>query len=156
MNIWIIREKFNETLLDENEDFYSYLNMGDITDADYAYAKRVCKDFEINNLGEYRDLYVQSNILLLANVSMCLEIFETDPARFFTILKMTKVTLYVSTDIRGVRGSIRGGVCHGVNRYVKANNIYMRNYDKNKESSYLKYWNGNNLQMGNVTKVTCK
>ena len=40
--------------------------MEDITDADYAHAKRVCKDFEIKNLGEYHDLYVQGNTLLLA------------------------------------------------------------------------------------------
>ena len=41
-----------ETSLPEKEDFYSHLNMEDITGADYAYAKRVCKDFEIKNLGE--------------------------------------------------------------------------------------------------------
>ena len=43
--------------------------MEDITDADYAHIKRVCKDFAIKNLGEYHDLYVQSNILLLADIS---------------------------------------------------------------------------------------
>ena len=52
-------EKFNETSLPEKEDFYSHLNMEDITDVDYALAKRVCKDFEIKDLGEYHDLYVQ-------------------------------------------------------------------------------------------------
>ena len=60
-------EKFNETSLLEKEDFYSHLNMEDITDADYVHAKKVCKDFEIKNLGEY-DLYVQSDTLLLADV----------------------------------------------------------------------------------------
>ena len=44
-------EKFNETWLPEKEDFYNQLNMEDIADADYAHAKRVCKDFEIKNLG---------------------------------------------------------------------------------------------------------
>ena len=63
--------------------------MEDITDADYAHAKRVCKDFEIKNLGEYRDLYVQSDILLLTDVfenfrNMCLEIHEPDPAKFLS------------------------------------------------------------------------
>ena len=49
-------EKFNETSLSaENEDFYSHINMEDITDADYAHAKWVCKDFEIKHLGEYPD-----------------------------------------------------------------------------------------------------
>ena len=48
-------EKFNGASLPEKEDFYSHLNMEDITDADYADAKRVCKDFEIKKLGEYHD-----------------------------------------------------------------------------------------------------
>ena len=82
-------EKFNETSLPEKEDFYSHLNMEDITDADYAHTKRVCKDFEIKNLGEYHDLYVQSNTLLLADVfenfrNMCLKIYELDPAKFIS------------------------------------------------------------------------
>ena len=42
--------------------------MNDITDADYTHAKRVCKDFEIKNLGEYQDLHVQSDTLLLVDV----------------------------------------------------------------------------------------
>ena len=54
-------EKFNETSLPEKEDFYSHLNTEDITDAKYAHAKIICKDFEIKNLGEYLDLYVQSD-----------------------------------------------------------------------------------------------
>ena len=63
------------------------LNMEDITYADYEHTKKDCKDFEITNLGEYRDLYVQSNTLLLAYVfenfqNMCLEIYEPDPAKF--------------------------------------------------------------------------
>ena len=61
-------EKFNETSLPEKEDFYSRLNMEDMTDADYAHAKRFCKDFEIKSLVEYRDLYVQSDASLLAHV----------------------------------------------------------------------------------------
>ena len=50
--------KLNETTLPEKEYFYSQLNVEDISDADCAYAKRVCKDFEIKNLGEYKYLYV--------------------------------------------------------------------------------------------------
>ena len=81
-------EKFNETSLPEKEDFYSHLNMEDITDADYVYAKKVCKDFWINNLEEYHDLYVQSDTLLLADVfenfrNICLRIYKLDPAIFF-------------------------------------------------------------------------
>ena len=73
-------EKFNETTLPE-EEFYSYLNLENITDADYMHAKRVCKDFEIKKLGEYHNLYLQSDILLLADVlenfrKMCLKIMN--------------------------------------------------------------------------------
>ena len=64
MNDW---EKLNEISLPEKEDFYSHLNMEDITDADYACIKRLCKDFEIKNLGEYHDLYDQSDTLLLVD-----------------------------------------------------------------------------------------
>ena len=63
--------------------------MEDITDADYAQAKRVRKDFEIKHLREYHDLYVQSDTLLLADVfenfrNICLEIYELDPAKFLS------------------------------------------------------------------------
>ena len=61
-------EKFNETALPEKEEFYSKLNMKDITDANYMHAKIVCKDFEIKNLGEYSDLCLKSDILLSADV----------------------------------------------------------------------------------------
>ena len=61
-------ETFGETSLHEKEDFYSHLNMEDITEADYAQAKRVCKDFKIKNLREYYDLFVQSDALLLADI----------------------------------------------------------------------------------------
>ena len=86
MNDW---KKFNKTSSPEKEDFYSHSNMEDITDADYAHAKRVCKDFKIKNLGEYYDLYVQSDTFLLAHVfenfrNMCLEIYELDPAKFLS------------------------------------------------------------------------
>ena len=80
-------DKFNETSLPEEEYFYSYLNMEDITDADYAHAKRVCKDCEVNNLGEYHNLFVQSDPLLLVDAfkyfrNMCLKIYELDPVKF--------------------------------------------------------------------------
>ena len=81
-------EKFNERTLPEKEEFYSNLNM-DITDADYMHGKRVCKDFEIKHLGEYHDLYLKSETLLLVDVfknfrKMCLKIYELDPVKFLS------------------------------------------------------------------------
>ena len=61
-------EKFNETTLPEKEEPYSYLNMEDITDTDYMHLRRVLKDFEVKNLGEYHDLYLKSDALILDHV----------------------------------------------------------------------------------------
>ena len=82
-------EKLNETSVSEKEDFCSHLNMEDIADADYAHPTRVCKDFEIKHLGEYHDLYVQSDTLLLDDVfenfrNICLKICKLDPAKKFS------------------------------------------------------------------------
>ena len=77
-------EKFNEISISEKQHFYSHLNMRDIIDADYVHAKRLCKDFEIKNLGDNHDLYVQNVTLLVVDVfeifrNMCLELNELDP-----------------------------------------------------------------------------
>ena len=61
-------ENFNKTILPEKEEFYSNMNMEDTTETDYMHAKRACRDFEIKNLGEYYDLYLKSNTLLLTDV----------------------------------------------------------------------------------------
>ena len=65
-----------------------------------------------------------------------------------TALKSTEVKLDFLTDIDMLlmlETGTRGGTCHAIHRYAKANNKYRRDYDKNTESSYLKYWNANNL-----------
>ena len=81
-------EKFNEASLPE-KSFYNHLNMEDITDVDYGHTKRVFKGFQIKNLEEYHDLYVQSDTLLLADVfenfrNIRLEIYEVDSAKFIS------------------------------------------------------------------------
>ena len=86
MDAW---EKFNETTSAEKEEFYKNSNMEDITDADSMHARRVCKDFEIKKLGEYHDLYLKSDTLILAYVfqnfrKMCLKIYHLDPVTFLS------------------------------------------------------------------------
>ena len=66
-------ENFKETTLPEKSEFCSNLNKRDTTDADYMHVKRVCKDFEIKNLGENHDLCLKSDTLLLANIFENLE-----------------------------------------------------------------------------------
>ena len=128
-------EKFNEKSLPEKEDFCSHLNMEDITDADYAHAQRICKEFETKKIGEYHDLYVQSDTFENFR-NVCLEIYELDPEKFLSArglawqaaLKKTKVKLSLLTDIDMllmVEKGIRGETCRSIYRYAKANNKYM-------------------------------
>ena len=88
--------------------------------------------------------------------NMCIEICELDPEKFLSppglawqaALRKTKVKSDLLTDIDMllmVEKGIRGGICNSIYRYVKANNKYIKNYDKNKESPFLQYWNVNNL-----------
>ena len=84
-------ERFSETLLLNKESFYSNLNMENIDDIDYRHSNNVFKIFQLKNLGEYHDLYVQSDTLLLADVyenviNKCLEVYELDPAHFLSLL----------------------------------------------------------------------
>ena len=87
---------------------------------------------------------------------MCIEICELDPEKFLSppglawqaALRKTKVKSDLLTDIDMllmVEKGIRGGICNSIYRYVKANNKYIKNYDKNKESPFLQYWDVNNL-----------
>ena len=119
-------------------------------------------------MGEYHGLYLKSDTLLLSDVfenfrKMCLEIYELDPAKYFpapelawqAALKKTKVKLELLTDIDMqlmVEKGTRSGLCHSINNYAKANNKYMKDHYKNKESSYLKYCDVNNLYVNNFAQ----
>ena len=156
-------ERFDETLLPSKEYFYSNLNMENIDDddIDYRHGNNVFKRFKLKNLGEYHNLYVQIDTLLLADVfenfrNTCLKVYELDPAHFLSLpglawqacLKKTNVKLEFLADydmLLMVEEGIRGGICHSIHRYTKANNKYMENYNKNEESSYIQYLDANNL-----------
>ena len=154
-------ERLSEISLPSKKDFYSNLNMEDITDIDYRHANNVFKVFKSENLGDYHDLYVQSDTLLLADVfnnfrDMCLKEYELDPGHFLSLprlawqacLKKTNIELELLTDydmLLMVEEGIRGGICHSIRQYAKANNKYMKNYNNNEESSYIQYLDANNL-----------
>ena len=158
MDSW---ERFSVISLPSEKDFYSNLNMEDINDIDYRHANNVFKRFKLENLGEYHDLFVQSDTLLLANAfnnfrDMCIKEYELDPAHFLSLpglawqacLKKANIELELLTDydmLLMVEGGIRGGICHSIHRYAKANNKYMKNYNNNEESSYIQYLDANNL-----------
>ena len=154
-------ERFSEISLPSKEDFYSNLNMEDISDIDYRHASNVFKVFKLENLGSFHDLYVQSDTLLLADVfnnfrDMCIKEYELDPAPFLSLpglawqacLKKTNIEVELLTDydmLLMVEEGIRGGICHSIHRYAKANNKYMKNSNNNEESSYIQYLDANNL-----------
>ena len=159
-------DRFNEKTLPNKESFYSSLMMEDISATDYAHANNVFKKFN-NNLGEY-DLCVRSDTLLLADIfenfkMSCLENYGLDPTHFISLpglawqacLKKTNVELELLTDydmLLMIEEGIRGGICCAVNRYASANNHYMKDYDKNKESSYIQYLDANNLYGAAMSK----
>ena len=140
-------EMFSEKTLHEKEELYINLNMEYITDTDYIHAKRVCKDVEIKHSGEYHDLYLKNDTLLLADVfqnfrKMFLKIYCLDLAKLLSALelawqaalKKTEVKLELLTDIDMllmVEKGITGRICYAIHRYAKVNNKYMKDYDEN-------------------------
>ena len=154
-------KRIKEESLPDKECFYSELNKEHITDEDYAHAHLVWDTFNIKTLGEYHDLYVQSNTALLADVienfrDKWIEIYKIDPAHFFyapgqawrACLNKTEVGLELLTDngmLSMFGEGTRGGMCQATYRYTKANNKYMKNYDKNKKPTFLVYDDDNNL-----------
>ena len=126
--------------------------MENIEDIDYRHGNNVFNKFKLNNLGEFHDLYVQSDTLLLADLfenfrDMCLKEYELDPAHFLSLsglawqacLKKTNVELELLTNY-----DMLLMVCHSIHRYAKVNNKYMKNYYNNEESSYIQYLDANN------------
>ena len=89
MDSW---ERFNEELPPDKKYFYTELNKENITDEEYEHVQKVRKVFKIKNLGEYHDLYVQSDTSLLADVfenfrDKCIEIYKLDPAHISYLLQ---------------------------------------------------------------------
>ena len=154
-------ERFNEPSLPSKESFYSNLNMENIDGIHYRHGNNVFNKFKLINLGEYHDLYVQSDTLLLADVfenfrNKCLEVYELDPAHFLslpglarqTCLKKTNIKLELLTEydmLLMAEEEIIDGICHSIYRYAKGNNKYMNIYDENEEASYIQYLDANNL-----------
>ena len=158
MDSW---EKFSETRLPEKEKFYSKLNDEHITDEEYGHAQKVWETFECKTLGDYHDLYVKTDVALLADLfenfrRLCLVQYGLDPAHYYTspglswdaLLKKTGVQLELFTDLEMhlfVERGMRGGISMVSKRYAKANNPLVSDYDPSKPNKYIMYLDANNL-----------
>ena len=154
-------EKFNQTELPTKDQFDSILNDQHITDDEYDYAKKVWKTCKIKTIGEYHDLYLGSDMLLLTDVfenfrKTCMQYYKLDPCHYFTspgfswdaTLKNTNIKLELMTDIdtfQFIEEGMCGGVSYITNRHGKANNKYMKEYDEKAPSKYIMYLDANNL-----------
>ena len=154
-------DKFNEGKLPSKDKSYSKLNMSGVSDKEYEHACKVWKEFGTKNMGEYHDLYLKTDVILLANVfesfrNVCLENSGLDPAHFYTApglawktcLKKTGIRLELLQDpdmLLMFEQGIRGGITQSVHRYASANNPYMKEYDSSKPTNYLQYLDANNL-----------
>ena len=162
-------ERLKETRLPLKEAFYSRLNDEDISDEDYALAKKVWETFKMKSLKDYHNLYNEVDVLLLADVfenfrDICVKNYKLDPAHYYmapglawdAALKITEVELELLSDIDMLlmmEKGIRGGVSMVSTRYGKANNEYMDDkYDPSELSKYITYLDANNLYGWTMSK----
>ena len=154
-------DKLSETCLPPKDEFYSKLNDEDISDEDYQHAIKVWNKFGCKTIKDYHDLYLKSDVLLLADVfekfrSTCLKHYKLDPAHYYTspglawdaCLKITGQNLELLNDydmLMMFERGIRGGITHISKRYSEANNKYMKSYDSKKKSKFIQYLDANNL-----------
>ena len=129
-------EKFNQTELPTKDQFYSILNNQHITDNEYDHAKKAWKNLKSKTMGEYHDLYLGIDVLLLADVfksfrKTSLQYYKLDPCHYFTspdlswdaVLKMTNIKIELMTDINMfqlIEKGMHGGVSYIANRHGKA------------------------------------
>ena len=155
------QERFDETQLPPIEKFYSSLTDESITQKDYEHAQTVWKTFKCKTLGDYHDLYLKTDVLLLADVfqkfrETCMNNYKLDPLHYYTapglswdaLLKYTQIDLELLTDLDMhlfIEKGMRGGISMVSKRHAKANNPLIADYDPNKDDSYIMYLDANNL-----------
>ena len=154
-------DKLKETKLPSKEAFYSKLDDEEISDEDYQHAIKVWDTFDCQTLQDYHDLYLTTDVLLLADVfenfrKTCLKHYKLDPCHYYTVpglawdacLKVTKQELQLLKDydmLMMFEQGIRGGISHISKRYAEANNKYMIDFDESNPSTFIQYLDANNL-----------
>ncbi len=156
--------KFRDNKFPTIDECFSKLNDEPMDEADYKRALDVWESFNIKNMGGYHDLYLKTDVLLLADVfenfrTHCLTSYKLDPTHYYTLpgfawdamLKMTGVKLDVFSEELSdmylmVERGIRGGISVISNRHSQANNKYIpESYNPNLQSTFITYLDANNL-----------
>ncbi|XP_030757229.1 uncharacterized protein LOC115883085 [Sitophilus oryzae] len=153
--------KLDDTKLPPIDGFYNELRKEAIKQGDYERALNVWNLFKCQTLGEYSDIYLKSDVLLLTDVfenfrEVCLQTYGLDPCQYFTApslsfdaaLKTTSIELKLLTDLDMIhffKHGIRGGVSQCSVRKAIANNKFMSIYDASKPTSYIMYLDATNL-----------
>jgi hypothetical protein len=154
-------KKLNSKQLPDKKDFYSTLYETGVTDEDYERAQKVWKHFDMKRMRDYHDLYLEKDVLLLADIfesfrKTCLKNYGLDPAHYLSapglswdaFLKRSGASMELISDMdmfQLFEKGMRGGTRYIAHRYSKANNKHMSTYNEKKESSYLMYLDANNL-----------
>jgi hypothetical protein len=154
-------EKLNDSKLPDIKQFYSFLNNKSCSKKDYERALNVWKVFDCKTMLDYHNLYLITDVLLLADIwenfrRVCFKIYGLDCEYYYTapglsfdaMLKHTKIELELLVDLdkfEFFERGIRGGLSQISKRHAIANNKYMKNYDADKEDSYIVYLDANNL-----------
>ena len=154
-------DRFEETQLPPQEAFYSSLSDEGISEEDYKHAQEVWDTFNCANIGDYHDLYLGSDVLLLADVfenfrRTALSTYGLDPAHYYTLpgyswdclLKLTNIELEQITDpdmYLFIEKGLRGGSSMVSHRHAQANNQYMENCNNKEPTSFIQYLDANNL-----------
>ena len=142
LNTWVVAKDLMKHHYQIKKAFYSKLYLKNITDEDNTHAQKVFEEFNLKNLGDYNNLYVQNDTLLLTDLlenfrNKRIEMYKLDPAYFLSTpglawqasLKKTGIRLDLLSDIDMllmVEKGIRCGICHARVRYAKANNKHRK------------------------------
>ena len=158
MNIWTILRSFLKInfLIAVSFSVFNF-----ISEKDYLKASNIWTVFKMNTMGDYHDLYLKTDVLLLADVfenliNTCLDYYGLDHCHQFSspgfsldaMLKMTKIELNFISDIDMhlfIENGMRGCISSIAKKHSEANNKYMECYDSGKESKYITYLDANNL-----------
>lgn len=154
-------QRLEERRLPPRAAFYSHLKLSDISESEYLHAHNVWNTFHCRNLGDFSDIYLKTDVLLLTDViqnfrQFSLSNYGLDPCHYVTspslsfdaMKKFTKIKLELMTDYdmtQFVIRNIRGGLSQCNVHHSKANNKYMEDYNPDVESSYLVELDENNL-----------